>query len=561
MAGVAPSPEANGASAAKLAPFDRTTRSYRLRWWILGVLNFSLLVIIVDNSILNIAIPTLQSPISAGGLNATNSQLQWIIDSYTLVFAGLLLTAGTLGDKFGRRGALQFGMTVFGIGSLLSAMAGSANHLIFTRGLMGIGAAFIMPATLSIITNTFPPEERGRAIAFWAAIAGVASALGPISGGLLLEHFYWGSIFLVNIPIVVFALAAGVFLIPTSKDPSNNALDFVGAILSIVGLVSLVYAIIEGPQKGWSSPEVVGGFVVAAVVLAAFAWWESRVEHPMLNVAFFKNPRFSAASSGITLIFFAMFGAMFLMTQYFQFVMGYSAIETGVRLLPMAGTMLVIAPLSARFAERFGTKIVVGGGLLLTSLALASFATLPSTNVSYPGDVVWKMVIMACGMALVMAPATESIMGSLPSAKAGVGSAMNDTTRQVGGALGVAIVGSVMSATYGNHIADSVAASGLNPSPSVVAQAKESLGQAFQIAAQAPANVGNAIRASANEAFVAGLHRGVLVAAAAAFIGFLVVVIWLPARAADHDVFEAQDVEEAKLERQTAVADAITVGD
>lgn len=553
MAGVAP-------PQAALPPFDRTTRSYRLRWWILGVLNFSLLVIIVDNSILNIAIPTLQAPISAGGLNATNSQLQWIIDSYTLVFAGLLLTAGTIGDKFGRRGALQFGMAVFGIGSLLSAMAGSANHLIFTRGLMGIGAAFIMPATLSIITNTFPPEERGRAIAFWAAIAGVASALGPISGGLLLEHFYWGSIFLVNIPIVIFALAAGVFLIPTSKDPSNNALDVVGAILSIVGLVTLVYAIIEGPQKGWSSPEVVGGFVISAVVLTAFAFWEAHVEHPMLNVAFFKNPRFSAASSGITLIFFAMFGSMFLMTQYFQFVMGYSAIETGVRLLPMAGTMLVVAPLSARFAEKLGTKLVVGGGLFLTSMALASFATLPSSNVSYPGDVVWKMMIMATGMALVMAPATESIMGSLPRAKAGVGSAMNDTTRQVGGALGVAIVGSVMSATYGARIADSIAASGVNASPTAISEAQDSLGKAFQLAAQAPGNVGASIIAEAQEAFVAGMHRGVLVAAAAAFIGFLVVVIWLPARAADHDVFEAQDVEEAKLERQAAVADAIAVG-
>lgn len=557
MAGVANSTAPAG---PMLAPFDRTTRSYRLRWWILGVLNFSLLVIIVDNSILNIAIPTLQAPTIAGGLDATNSQLQWIIDSYTLVFAGLLLTAGTLGDKFGRRGALQFGMAVFGIGSLLSAFAGSANHLIFTRGLMGIGAAFIMPATLSIITNTFPPEERGRAIAFWAAIAGVASALGPISGGLLLEHFYWGSIFLVNIPIVIFALVAGVFLIPTSKDPSNNAVDVVGALLSIVGLVSLVFAIIEGPQKGWSSPEVVGAFLLSATVLTAFAFWEARVEHPMLNVSFFKNPRFSAASSGITLIFFAMFGAMFLMTQYFQFVMGYTAIETGVRLLPMAGTMLVVAPLSARIVERVGSKVVVGGGLLLTSLALASYATLPATNISYPGDVLWKMMIMATGMALVMAPATESIMGSLPRAKAGVGSAMNDTTRQVGGALGVAIVGSVMSATYGAQIADSLSASGVNASPSAIAEAKESLGQAFQLAASAPGNLGASIIADAQEAFVAGMHRGVLVAAAAAFIGFLVVVIWLPARAADHDVFEAQDVHEAELERKAALADAISVG-
>src|SRR3954454_24846128 len=236
--------------AAMTAPtatgtFDRTSPAYQRRWWILGVLCFSLLVIIVDNSILNVALPELQT-----SLHASNSQLQWIVDAYTLVFAGLLLTAGTLGDKFGRRGALQLGMAIFGIGSLLSAFATTPNQLIFTRGFTGIGAAFIMPATLSIITNTFPPEERGRAIAFWAAIAGVATALGAISGGLLLEHFYWGSIFLVHIPIVVCALIAGVFLIPTSKDPANKKLDIVGALLSIVGLVSLVFAIIEGPQEG-----------------------------------------------------------------------------------------------------------------------------------------------------------------------------------------------------------------------------------------------------------------------------------------------------------------------
>jgi EmrB/QacA subfamily drug resistance transporter len=533
----------NAPAPAALMPFDRTSRAYQRRWWILGVLNFSLLIIVVDNSILNVALPSLQE-----SLHATNSQLQWMVDSYTLVFAGLLLTAGTLGDKFGRRGALQAGMAIFGIGSLLSAFAGSAGHLILTRGLMGVGAAFIMPATLSIITNTFPPEERGRAIAFWAAIAGVAAALGPISGGLLLAHFYWGSIFLVNIPIVIFALITGVFLIPTSKDPSHAKLDVVGALLSIVGLVALVYAIIEAPTDGWTSTKIMGAFALAAIVLGLFAFWESRVAHPMLDVNFFKNPRFTAASTGITLIFFAMFGSMFLMTQYFQFVMGFSALQTGVALLPMAITMMITAPLSARFVERIGTKIVVATGLLLASVSLASFAMLPAHNISYPGDVFWRMVIMAAGMGLVMAPATESIMGSLPRAKAGVGSAVNDTTRQVGGTLGVAVIGSVMTSAYAPAIGASIAKSGLNPPPEAVAQAKQGLGLALGLANQAPAGVRDKIIADAQAAFVTGMHHAVIVAAIVAFIGFLVVVRWLPARAATTDAFEEQDVEEAELE-------------
>ena len=536
-------------TAAAQAPFDRTTRAYQRRWWVLAALCLSLLVIIVDNSILNVAVPTLAKPVAEGGLGATYSQLQWMIDSYTLVFAGLLLTAGTLGDKFGRRGALMVGMAVFGIGSLLSAFATSPTQLIFTRSLMGIGGAFIMPATLSIITNTFPPEERGRAIAFWAGIAGVGAALGPISGGLLLAHFYWGSIFLVNIPIVVLALLAGVFIIPTSKDPSNAKLDIVGALLSIVGLVSLVYAIIEAPQDGWTSPKILMTFAFAAIVLAAFAWWESRVEHPMLDVNFFKNPRFTAASSGITLIFFAMFGSMFLLTQYFQLVMGYTALETGVRLLPMALTMLVVAPTSARIVDKVGTKAVVSGGLFLTGLALASFSMLPSHNISYPGDVMWRMVIMATGMGLVMAPATESIMGSLPRAKAGVGSAVNDTTRQVGGALGVAVIGSVMTSTYGPRVATAIERSGVPSSPGVVSQAKQSLGFVVEMAGRVPGNAGAGLVQEARDAFVSGLHRGVIVAAVAAFLGALIAVIWLPARAANVEQFVVQDEEEAALER------------
>jgi EmrB/QacA subfamily drug resistance transporter len=456
-----------------------------------------------------------------------------MVDSYTLVFAGLLLTAGSLGDRYGRRGALQIGLSVFGIGSLLSAFAGTANHLIFTRSVMGIGGAFIMPATLSIITNVFPPEERGQAIALWAAIAGIGVALGPISGGFLLEHFYWGSIFLVNVPIVAFALITGFFVIPTSRDPAEPKQDPVGAGLSIVGLFALVYAIIQAPERGWTDPLIVAMFVLSAAVLTAFALWERRSDHPMLDVNFFRNMRFTAASGGITLLFFAMFGTIFLLTQYLQVVMSYSPFQAGVRLLPWAGTMLIVAPLSAKLVEYVGTKIVVGSGLLCASFGLVLLANMPADNISFNGDVLWRMVILAVGMGLTMAPATESIMGSLPRAKAGVGSAVNDTTRQVGGALGVAIVGSVMSSVYVSRV-DAVIAG--KPLPAKAVEAIHgSVGGAVEAAKKLPGPLGHLVDSAAKDAFVAGLHRGVLVAAGAALLGSLVAWRWLPARGVEPD--------------------------
>jgi len=497
------------------------------RWWILIVLCFSLLVIVLDNSILNVAIPSIVRE-----LDATNSDLQWIVDAYTIVFAGLLLTAGSLGDRYGRRPALQFGLVLFGIGSLLAALSNSADQLIGTRAFMGIGGAFIMPATLSIITNVFPARERGKAIGVWAATAGVAVALGPLTGGFLLEHFYWGSVFLVNLPIVAVGLVAGVFLIPDSKDPSPQRLDPVGALLSIVGLSTLLFAIIEGPDKGWTDPTTLAFFAVGGIILAAFFWWELRSDHPMLDLTFFKNPRFSVASGAIAVTFFAMFGSIFVLTQYLQFVLGYSPLETGVRLLAFAVPMMIFAPLSARFVERVGAKVVVTTGLSLIAAGLLLSLGLDQ-NSSY-GAIAWRMVVMATGMALTMAPSTDAIMGSLPLAKAGVGSAVNDTTRQIGGAVGVAIVGSVFSSIYSSQIAD--AASGRPIPPVILDGIKDSVGFALSAASQIGGSAGAELAAAARAAFIDGFHAGLIVGGVVAAIGAVAVALWLPARARREDI-------------------------
>ena len=492
--------------------------AYRRRWLILIVLCFSLLVIVLDNTVLNVAIPTI-----ARDLGADSSQLQWIVDGYTLVFAGLLLTCGSLGDRFGRRGALQLGLVMFGLGSILSAFADSSGQLIATRAFMGVGAAFIMPATLSIITNVFPGPERGKAIGFWAGTAGLAGVLGPVTAGFLLEHFYWGSIFLINVPIVAVGLLAGLFLIPTSKDPSAPKLDPIGALLSILGLSTLVYGIIEAPVQGWGDSTIVGAFLVGAFLLLVFFVWESRIDHPMLDVRFFKNPRFTAASNGVMLVFFAMFGSIFLITQYFQFVLGYSPLETGVRFLPWAAMMMFVSPLSARLVQHIGTKVVVGTGLLCVATALTLLSGLDASSPYWP-DVMWRMMLMAVGMGLTMAPATESIMGALPRAKAGVGSAVNDTTRQVGGALGVAIVGSVLASTYGNQVADFLRGKNV---PTGVGQTIEHspLGVALEAGAQIPG-----LAEAATNGFIDGMHSGLLVAAGAALLGALIAFVFLPAR-------------------------------
>ncbi|HZD24126.1 MAG TPA: DHA2 family efflux MFS transporter permease subunit, partial [Acidimicrobiia bacterium] len=447
---------------------------YRRRWITLGVLSLSLVIIGLDNTILNVALPTLVRE-----LGASASELQWIVDAYVLVFAGLLLTMGALGDRFGRKLALNAGLIIFGLGSVAASLADTPTALIAARAAMGVGGALIMPSTLSIITNIFEGEERGRAIAAWAAVAGLGIVVGPSLGGWLLETFWWGSIFLINVFVVIAALTAGWFLVPESKDPNATPLDPLGALLSIAGLVALVYAIIEAPANGWTDPVVLTTFGIAAVLLTVFLWWETRTNHPMLRLSFFENPRFSAASGAITLVFFAMFGSVFLLTQYLQFVLGYTPLQAGIRIMPVA-TMVVAAPLSARFTERFGTKKVVTIGLLIVAGAMSILALID--NSSGYGQVALAISILGMGMGTAMAPATDSIMGSLPLAKAGVGSAMNDTTRQIGGALGVAILGSVLGSVYSSTMQPLVEASPLPAQAAAVAS--DSIGGALGVAQQ-----------------------------------------------------------------------------
>jgi EmrB/QacA subfamily drug resistance transporter len=521
------------------------------RWLTLGVLCVSLLVIVIDNTIVNVALPSLVRE-----LGSSVRDLQWVVDAYSLVFAGLLLTAGSLGDRFGRKGALMSGLAVFGTASFAAAMASGVTQLVAMRAVMGIGAALIMPTTLSILTNVFTDaRERAVAIGIWAGVAGVAIALGPVAGGFLLDHFWWGSVFMVNVPIVAGTLVAARWLVPSSRSARPQRIDVLGAVLSIVGLVALVWSIIEGPTKGWTSTPILAGFALAAVALTAFVLWERHVDEPMLDVRFFSNPRFTAASLTIALQFLALFGFVFLATQYLQFVLGYTPFGAGVRTLPFAAMMMVFAPTSSRLVARFGTKRVVTVGMLLFTAGLVVAST--ATATSGYGRIAIAMVLLGTGMGLAVAPATDSIMGSLPPDKAGVGSAVNDTTREVGGAVGVAVVGSLLSSFYGTHL-DRALPKGV-PGAARVA-AGDSVGAALEVSRHAGA-AGSAIAGAARDAFVFGMSRASLVTAAIALVGAFVAWRFLPARAAEADAAADEQVPVAATAVAADAAAGVELGE
>jgi EmrB/QacA subfamily drug resistance transporter len=429
---------------------------YARRWKTLAVLCASLIIVIVGNTVLNVALPTLQRPASEGGIGATNTDIQWIVDAYGLVFAGLLFTAAALGDRFGRKGALQAGLVIFGLGSLVGVFADTSGMLTAARAIMGVGAAFVMPSTLSILANVFPARERAKAIAIWAGISGAGAAIGPVASGLMLEYFWYGSVFLVNLPIIAAALAAGYVLVPKSKDAGETPLDPVGAVLSILGLSALVYAIIEGPHHGWLSTESALWFGAATVLLVAFGLWEWRNRHPMLDLRLFQNPRFAVSSGGITLVFFAMFGSFFMLAQYFQGVIGWSPLGAALRLLPFSAVMMIVAPNTPKLVARLGANRVGALGLTLVGIGMVGTSAFFDVDTAY-----WVMLVvigfLAAGMAMTMTPMTTQLMAAVPRDRAGMGSATNDTTRELGGALGVAVLGSLLTSQYASGVAGAVA--------------------------------------------------------------------------------------------------------
>jgi EmrB/QacA subfamily drug resistance transporter len=492
------------------------------RWAILGVLVFSLLAVVLDNTILNVAMKTIADPVA--GLGATQGELEWAINSYTLVFAGLLFTFGVIGDRTGRKRMLFIGMILFGLSSLASAYAQDPAQLILARAAMGLGGAAIMPATLAIISNVFPARERGKAIGVWAAGVGLAVAIGPVTGGLLLERFWWGSVFLINVPIVLISMALIAPIVPESRDPRPSRLDPVGVLLSIIGLVAVVYGIIRGGELATvASAEVIVPVLIGVAVLAGFVWWERRIDHPAFDVRYFGDLRFTSAIATIGIVFFAMMGGMFFLTFYLQVALGYSPVQAGALMLPFAAAQLIFAPLSQRVNERFGAKLSATVSLLVLTAILLSY-TLFDLDTPVP-VLLAVFFVQGVAMANIMPPATTAIMESLPREKAGVGSAMSNTVRQVAGALGVAVLGSLLSSVYRGEIAPA-----LEGLPAGVRHAGGESIMATSEVARALGERGESLMSLANEAFVHSMHVTSLVSAGIALLGAAVVARWMPGK-------------------------------
>jgi MFS transporter, DHA2 family, integral membrane protein len=457
--------------SGRARPLHEDPRIHARRWFLLAMMCLSLVLVVMSVSGLVTAIPTMQE-----ALHASASQVQWILDAYAIVFAGLLLTAGALGDRFGRKRALLAGLVVFGLGSVFAGLASNAGQVIAGRAVMGIGAAFVMPATLSIITTIFPPEERARAIAVWAGFAGAGGAIGPIVSGALLERFWWGSALLVNLPVVLGTFVAIWTFAPESRDDERTPLDPVGALLSLVGLSALVFAIIQGGEDGWTTTSVVGAAALALVTLVAFVQWERRSAHPMLPLTFFRDRRFTQGSVVVTVAFFVAFGFFFLVTQFLQFGRDYSPLEAGLALLPFPIVFIVVSPRSAELAARFGSLRVMAAGLAVIAGGFAILGVVTPTTPYFTLAVAFAVI--GAGMSLTAAPATGEIMSAVPLSKAGVGSAVNDTTRELGGALGIALLGSIANTAY----RASVHLSGIGLPAAARAQGEDSIGAAAAIA-------------------------------------------------------------------------------
>ena len=522
------------------------------RWIALAVLCVSLLIVVLDNTVLNVVLPTL-----VRDLHATSTELQWIVDSYVIVFAGLLLVAGSVADRVGRKRTFVAGLVAFAAGSTWAAFSGSVGMLIAARASMGIGGALIMPSTLSIITDMFGNrDERQRAIGLWAGTSGVGVALGPIIGGLLLAHFWWGSVFLINVPIALLGLVFALPLVPDSRKAAAPAPDLVGAALSVAGLGLVLWSIIEAPVRGWSSGRVIGAGVAGVVVLTAFGLWERTRSHPMLNLGLFRRRAFTGAISSVWLVTFGLFSTLFVLTQYLQFSLGFTALQTGLRVLPAAGAVAVVAPVSALFVRWFGTKITVAAGLLFIAAGLWQ-VSLASTATTYPG-IVTGMILLGVGAGLGIPSATGSVMGSVPREDTGVGAATNGAVMQVGGALGVAVIGSLLATRYQDKM---TAALVHYPVPhDALTAILGSLGGALAVAARAGGVTGALLAGIARTAFVSGMDLGLRTAAAVGLVGVLIAVIALPARRARNRAADARGADAGGAEVRGAEAGSADAG-
>ena len=503
------------------------TKRYRQRWIGLAFLGIALLIISIDNTVLNVALPSI-----ANQLGASTSGLQWIVDAYTLVFAAMLLTSGSIGDRTGRKRALQVGQIVFGVGSLACALATSEGMLIGFRAFLGIGGAIIMPSTLSIITATFTDaKERALAIGIWAGIFGLGSGIGPVVAGSLLEHFSWSSVFYINLPVVVIGLIGVYFFVGESRDEKAPKSDIPGLLMSIAGLFALVFGIIQAGRGSWTDGEVLWSLGTAVVVLLMFVWWERRSPNAMMPLRLFKNMSFTGANIALAMVMFSMFGSLFFLGQYFQSVQGYSPLQAGLRLLPMAPILMIMAVSSARIARSIGIKLSVGIGILIAAGGLYYVSQIARVDTPY-WVLLIAMLVLCSGMAMAMSPATNSIMGSVPVNKAGVGSAMNNTLRQVGGALGVAVLGTLMNNTYISKVNSALAG---NPQLGLPAQALDAIRSGIQsahIVAEKIANpaVAKTIVDVTNNAFVSGMKGALVVGAIISVAAGLITLVILPAK-------------------------------
>ncbi|MER7569643.1 MFS transporter [Streptomyces sp. NPDC097941] len=453
-------------------PVEKMERPYARRWWALLVLCLSLLIIVMANTALTVAAPDMTED-----LGLSSADLQWVIDGYTVPYAALMLLFGAIGDKYSRRGALLLGLGVFGGGAVFGYFADSATTVIAARAVMGTGAAMIMPATLSLLAATFPRGERAKAITVWTATSGVAIAAGPLVAGALLEHHAWTSTFLINVPIAAVAIVAALVLVPPSKAAKHGRIDYVGGLLSVVWIGALVYMIIEGPHFGWHA-RAIAAALVAAIGLALFILWELRHPRPVVDVRRFTDRGFAGANLAVALFFLAVFGAFYYLTQHLQFVLGYSALETGLRMLPLAGAVFVGSALTGFLTPRVGMKWTVTAGMAGGTAALALLTRIDA-SASY-GDFVAPLMVLGLAIGLALSPATDAIMGAFPESELGVGGAVNDTSIELGGSLGIAILGSLLATSYADHLSDATAGSRLPAA--ALSSAQDSVGAGYTVA-------------------------------------------------------------------------------